>query len=112
MMALQGACMNRPYLGMQLALIVFALAHHALASIVLDTKGCGVTKECLFKPNNCDPNLDCTLGIIVYVAAFNKLRVQMVAHSLLPLPSLQYIAIGFSKDPKMVGCGKHLHLDS
>ncbi len=74
MMALQGACMNRPYLGMQLALIVFALAHHALASIVLDTKGCGVTKECLFKPNNCDPNLDCTLGILMLSVHFGRSR--------------------------------------
>ncbi|KJH49281.1 hypothetical protein DICVIV_04603 [Dictyocaulus viviparus] len=63
--------------------------------------GCGKTKACLFKPLGCDPNLDCTIGLVFFVVGPNKLRVEMVATSLIPTVQQQYIAIGFSDDPLM-----------
>ncbi|KAI1715452.1 ferric-chelate reductase 1 [Ditylenchus destructor] len=71
------------------------------ARIDMNRNGCGETKGCMFKPAGCDPQLDCTLGIIFFVSESNKLTVQMVAQSLLPAPPLQYIAVGFSKDALM-----------
>uniref|UniRef100_A0A0R3PF10 Ig-like domain-containing protein n=1 Tax=Angiostrongylus costaricensis TaxID=334426 RepID=A0A0R3PF10_ANGCS len=63
--------------------------------------GCGKTKACLFKPAGCDPNLDCTIGLIFSVVGPNKLRIEMVATSLIPSVQQQYIAIGFSNDTIM-----------
>lgn len=65
-------------------------------------EGCGTTKACLFKPAGCDPNLDCTIGLIFFVTGPNKLRVEMVATSLIPAVQQQYIAIAFSNDSIMV----------
>ncbi|PIO63343.1 hypothetical protein TELCIR_15057, partial [Teladorsagia circumcincta] len=64
-------------------------------------EGCGTTKACLFKPSGCDPNLDCTLGLIFFVVGPNQLRVEMVGTSLIPAVPQQYIAIAFSNDAIM-----------
>ncbi|VDO37013.1 unnamed protein product [Haemonchus placei] len=63
--------------------------------------GCGTTKACLFKPSGCDPNLDCTIGLIFFVVGPNQLRMEMVATSLIPAVQQQYIAIAFSNDAIM-----------
>ncbi|VDM77932.1 unnamed protein product [Strongylus vulgaris] len=69
--------------------------------MAISRDGCGTTKACLFKPAGCDPNLDCTIGLIFFVVGPNKLRVEMVATSLIPAVQQQYIAIGFSNDNTM-----------
>ncbi|CAJ0603832.1 unnamed protein product [Cylicocyclus nassatus] len=71
------------------------------AEVLMNRDGCGTTKACLFKPAGCDPNLDCTIGLIFFVVGENQLRVEMVATSLIPSVQQQYIAIGFSNDPMM-----------
>ncbi|KAE9419136.1 hypothetical protein Angca_004222, partial [Angiostrongylus cantonensis] len=63
--------------------------------------GCGKTKACLFKPVGCNPNLDCTIGLIFFVVGPNQLRIEMVATSLIPSVQQQYVAIGFSNDTIM-----------
>ncbi|KHJ90675.1 hypothetical protein OESDEN_09477 [Oesophagostomum dentatum] len=68
-------------------------------SSVIFREGCGTTKACLFKPAGCDPNLDCTIGLIFFVVGPNKLRIEMVATTLIPAVPQQYIAIAFSNDP-------------
>ncbi|KAI6233895.1 DOMON domain-containing protein [Aphelenchoides fujianensis] len=81
-----------------LALLVNALAGRAAD---MTRAGCGETKGCLFRPAGCDPQVDCTLGMIFFVSGPNKLTVQLTATSLVPPPPLQYIAIGFSHDSLM-----------
>ncbi|ETN86770.1 hypothetical protein NECAME_16142, partial [Necator americanus] len=71
------------------------------SEVLMNREGCGTTKACLFKPSGCDPNLDCTIGLIFFVVGPNKLRVEMVATSLIPAVQQQYIAIAFSHDPQM-----------
>lgn len=71
------------------------------AAVLMNREGCGTTKACLFKPAGCDPNLDCTIGLIFFVTGPNKLRVEMVATSLIPAVQQQYIAIAFSNDSIM-----------
>ena len=66
--------------------------------LFMDRHGCGETKGCLFKPAGCNPMLDCSIAIMFYVSGRNKLTIQMTAESLVPAPSLQYVAIGFSED--------------
>ncbi|VDL74597.1 unnamed protein product [Nippostrongylus brasiliensis] len=73
------------------------------AAVLMNREGCGTTKACLFKPAGCDPNLDCTIGLIFFVEGPNKLRVEMVATSLIPAVQQQYIAIAFSNDTIMGG---------
>uniref|UniRef100_A0A915EHE5 Uncharacterized protein n=1 Tax=Ditylenchus dipsaci TaxID=166011 RepID=A0A915EHE5_9BILA len=67
----------------------------------MNRSGCGETKGCLFKPAGCDPQLDCTLGIVFYVTEPNQLRIQMVAQSLFASTTVPYLAVGFSKDALM-----------
>ncbi|KAJ1372137.1 hypothetical protein KIN20_034214 [Parelaphostrongylus tenuis] len=71
------------------------------AELSMNRDGCGKTKACLFKPAGCDPNLDCTIGLIFYVVGPNQLRIEMVATSLMPPVDQQYIAIAFSNDTIM-----------
>lgn len=35
------------------------------AKIDMNRNGCGDTKACLFKPAGCNPQLDCTIGILL-----------------------------------------------
>lgn len=35
------------------------------AELQMNSSGCDKTKSCMFKPNGCDPQLDCTLGNFV-----------------------------------------------
>uniref|UniRef100_A0AC34RIT2 Secreted protein n=1 Tax=Panagrolaimus sp. JU765 TaxID=591449 RepID=A0AC34RIT2_9BILA len=67
----------------------------------MNREGCGETKGCLFKPAGCDPMRDCTIAVIFYVSGPNFLTIQVAALTLLPPPTLQYIAIGFSHDSIM-----------
>ncbi|CEF70927.1 DOMON domain-containing protein [Strongyloides ratti] len=83
-----------------LLVTIIGLSKSDLA-VKLTRDGCGETKACLFKPPGCDPSLDCTMGAMFTVVGPNQLKVQLVAQSLIPTPSLQYIAIGFSKDATM-----------
>ncbi|XGW27551.1 hypothetical protein V3C99_007840 [Haemonchus contortus] len=71
------------------------------AEVLMNRDGCGTTKACLFKPSGCDPNLDCTIGLIFFVVGPNQLRLEMVATSLIPAVQQQYIAIAFSNDAIM-----------
>ncbi|EYB99388.1 hypothetical protein Y032_0123g1178 [Ancylostoma ceylanicum] len=84
-----------------LAVLLLATAIVTNSEVLMNREGCGTTKACLFKPAGCDPNLDCTIGLIFFVVGRNKLRVEMVATSLIPAVQQQYIAIAFSHDPIM-----------
>uniref|UniRef100_A0A0K0CZM3 DOMON domain-containing protein n=1 Tax=Angiostrongylus cantonensis TaxID=6313 RepID=A0A0K0CZM3_ANGCA len=65
--------------------------------LLMNRDGCGKTKACLFKPVGCNPNLDCTIGLIFFVVGPNQLRIEMVATSLIPSVQQQYVAIGYVK---------------
>ncbi|CAB3406206.1 unnamed protein product [Caenorhabditis bovis] len=62
---------------------------------------CNVSKMCMFKPRGCNPNLDCTLGVVLETIGPNKLKVQMVAQTIIPPVQQQYVAIAFSHDTIM-----------
>ncbi|CAI4228430.1 unnamed protein product [Auanema sp. JU1783] len=81
--------------------LLLLLVPSTVAAIFTNKTGCGTTKACLFKPNGCDPNLDCTTGVIFYVIGPNKLRVEMVAAALIPSVQQQYVAMAFSHDTVM-----------
>uniref|UniRef100_A0A1I7XJV7 Dihydrolipoyl dehydrogenase, mitochondrial n=1 Tax=Heterorhabditis bacteriophora TaxID=37862 RepID=A0A1I7XJV7_HETBA len=73
----------------------------AVTELTMDKNGCGTTKACLLKPAGCDPNLDCTIGIMLYMTGPNQLRIEMVAQTLIPVVQQQYVAVAFSHDPVM-----------
>ncbi|KAF7639877.1 DOMON domain-containing protein [Meloidogyne graminicola] len=81
--------------------ILFPYLNSDVIGVDMDRNGCGETKGCLFRPNGCDPMLDCTIAIVFTISGRNQLYIQMTAQSLYPPPSLQYIAIGFSHDKQM-----------
>jgi len=88
-------------LGIFVSSLVLIFSQLINGEIFLDRNGCGKTKGCFFKPAGCDPQLDCTLGVIFFVSGQNKLTVQMVSQVMTPPPNFQYMAIGFSEDSKM-----------
>ncbi|CAI5449334.1 unnamed protein product [Caenorhabditis angaria] len=67
----------------------------------MNSTGCGTTKICLFKPRGCNPNMDCTTGVILEVVGENQMKVQMVAATIVPPVQQQYVAIAFSDDQQM-----------
>lgn len=69
--------------------------------VIVNQTGCGSEKMCLFKPAGCDPNLDCTVGVVLQITGTNRLHLQMVAQTFIPPVQQQYVAIAFSHDQIM-----------
>ncbi|CAK5085422.1 unnamed protein product [Meloidogyne enterolobii] len=82
-------------------LFLFLRLNFNVVGMDLDRNGCGKTKGCLFRPNGCNPMLDCAIAIVFTISGKNQLYIQMAAQSIYPPPPLQYIAIGFSHDKLM-----------
>ncbi|CAD6195624.1 unnamed protein product [Caenorhabditis auriculariae] len=84
-----------------LPLVFFYLVAELQAQVHVNSTGCGTTNFCVFKPKGCDPNLDCTVGVVVSIVGSNQMRVQMAAQTLIPPVQQQYVAVAFSDDIEM-----------